>query len=180
MRSANIATGLATATCILLVGCGGGSGSPSNGAQPSAATTPAKQKATTSAALGCGSAPASMVNHYLGTNVGAPAQNTSVSDVAVCTYTDAAKGRTIIIRFQQGTTPQAFAAKKSEVISQHVSSAPAPVSGVGDEAYSTSIAPVLDLPANNEVFAREGDVQILVTSTGSIAAEGQLINALFG
>jgi hypothetical protein len=153
------------ASSLLIAGCGGGSptGSPSGGptsGQPSLSPTPTPAGVS----VGCALAPASEVSAALGISASNPITTTN-STVTICTYPGGA-----LIRFQTGETAANFAVGKAG-FGQHGESV-SDVSGLGDAAYSSSLA------STNTLVALKGSIEILISSSASLAKERVLMQEL--
>ena len=81
------------------------------------------------------------------------------------------------IRIQTGDSAAVFAAERKTF---GATGQPATVyPGFGDQAYTNVKHMPLNMPDVNTLVARQGSVEILVTSTASIAAERALEQQLF-
>ena len=162
---------LGLAAVFVLAGCGGGSSSSQQAAGPS---TAARSDAGSSS-LTCNLMPASMVNAALGTDLGNPTQN-SDGDTVACEF-QGTKAGAVMIRIQKGDDATAFAVERKTF---QASGQPAKdYAGFGDEAYTNTKKMPLGLPDVNTLVARKGSVDILVSSSASIAAERTLEQQLF-
>lgn len=169
---------LSLASAFLLAGCGS-TGSTSS--QPTAASASSAVSAS-SAAGGSGSSPvacelvpASLVNSALGTDLGAPVQ-TIAGNATACEF-KGMKAGAAEIRIQTGDNATAFAAgrKTFDGADQRTMG----YAGFGDEAYTNTKHMPMGLPDVNTLVARQGSVEILVSSTASIAAERALEQQVF-
>ena len=161
-------------SALLIAGCGGSSGSAGN--PPAAASaSPAAAGGAGSSPVTCDLVPASLVNSALGTDLGAPSQTTAGSATA-CEY-KGAKAGAVEIRIQTADTATIFAAERKtfDTTGQRTKDYP----GFGDEAFTNVRHMPLSLPDVNTLVARQGSVEILVSSTASIAAERTLEQQLF-
>jgi hypothetical protein len=153
------------ASSLVIVGCGVGSptGSPSGGptsGQPSLSPTPTPAGVS----IGCALAPASEVSAALGISASNPS-TTNNSPVTICTYPGGA-----LVRFQTGEDAASFAVGEAG-FGQHGESV-SDVSGLGDAAYSSSIA------GSNTLVTLKGSLEILITSSASLANERVLMQEL--
>jgi hypothetical protein len=163
---------LSLAVVGVLAGCGG-AGSSSSQRSPGPAATAAPNAG--SAALTCDLVPASMVNAALGTDLGNPTQSAGAGAVA-CEF-QGAKAGTVMIRIQKGDDAAAFATERKTF---DTSGQPTQdYAGLGDEAYTSTKTMPLGLPDVTTLVAREGSVEILVSSSASTAAEQALEQQLF-
>ena len=165
------------ASAFLLAGCGS---SGSTGTSQSAASAAAPAASSPAAAAGpsqvsCAMVPAALVNAALGTDLGAPSQSAGANAIA-CQF-KGAKAGTVEIRIATGDTAAAFAAERKTFDS---SGQPTRTyAGFGDQAYISTQHMPLGLPSVNTLVAREGPVELLVSSTASITAEKALEQQLF-
>jgi hypothetical protein len=119
--------------------------------------------------------PASLVNSALGTDLGNPSQN-GANSATVCQY-QGAKAGSVIIRVQTDDTAAGFATERATF--EKTGQPTKDLAGFGDEAYTNTRHMPLNLPDMNTLVARKGQVEILITSSASIAAEQQLEQQLF-
>jgi hypothetical protein len=119
--------------------------------------------------------PASLVNSALGTDLAAPSQN-AVNSTTVCQY-QGTKAGAVIIRVQTDDTAAGFAAER--VTFEKSGQPTKDLAGFGDQAYTNVKHMPLNLPDMNTLVARKGQVEILVTSSASLAAEQNLEQQLF-
>jgi hypothetical protein len=119
---------------------------------------------------------AAKINAALGLGVNEPTVN-GTGAVRVCMYTPApGKSGNAIVRFQGKNDAAQFAAAKA--IFKNSGQPMADMSGVGDEAYSSTLS--AGNVVNNTIVARKGSLEILVTSHASLDQEKVFINGLFG
>jgi hypothetical protein len=162
---------LALASAFLLAGCG--SSGSSGTSQP--ATSPASPAAAGPSQVSCDLVPATFVNAALGTDLGAPSQSAGGNAVA-CQF-KGAKADTAEIRIATGGTAATFAAERQTFDS---SGQPTKTyAGFGDHAFTSIQHMPLGLPSVNTLVALKGSVELLVSSTASIAAEKALEQQLF-
>ncbi len=122
---------------------------------------------------GCAQAPATLVGNALGMSLGAPEENTSNPGTVVCTYKDG-KGHSVIVRIQSDQTADGFATSKAGFSDNGMSTAN--LSGLGDEAYSSTLKSVVGTQVT--VVARKGSREVLVTARASLAQEKGLVSTL--
>jgi hypothetical protein len=115
------------------------------------------------------------VNAVLGTDLAAPDQRPAGNAIA-CEF-KGTKAGAVEIRIQAGDDTAAFAAgrKAFDTSGQPTKD----YTGFGDEAYINIRHMPLGLPDVNTLVARQGSVEILVSSSASIAAERALEQQLF-
>ena len=123
----------------------------------------------------CNLMPAPMVNAALGTDLGNPTQN-SDGDTVECEF-QGTKAGAVTIRIQKGDDATAFAVERKTF--QASGQPTKDYAGFGDEAYTNIKKMPLGLPDVNTLVARKGSVDILVSSSASIAAERTLEQQLF-
>ncbi len=164
---------LALAAAFLLAGCSSASSSTSQSAASPA--SPASAAAAGPSPVSCDLVPAALVNAALGTDFGAPSQSAGANAVA-CQF-KGAKADAAEIRIATGDTAAAFAAERKTFDS---SGQPTKTyAGFGDQAFTSIQHMPLDLPSVNTLVALKGPVELLVSSTASIAAEQALEQQLF-
>ena len=106
---------------------------------------------------------------------GAPSQTTAGSATA-CEY-KGAKAGAVEIRIQTADTAAIFAAERKTFDATRQRTADHP--GFGDEAFTNVKHMPLSLPDVNTLVARQGSVEIRVSSSASIAAERTLEQQFF-
>lgn len=170
---------LGVAAAALLAGCGSAASSSSGGAPagtqsgPAAASAPASQASGGTTSLTCSLAPPTLVGSTLGV-AGLTAPREADSDGgAACVYT----GSNIVsLNLASGATAAKMAAEQHSIAkTQQVKAYP----GVGDEAFTGTLAAGGALPPSNTLVARKGSVEIMIVSTASITAEKSLAAQLF-
>ncbi len=175
MRAVNLLRSVAVGltSVILLAGCGSGGsvGQPGSRSPSASATTTGGGRAA--AQPTCALVPASLVNSALGTDVGDPAQTIN-GIVTVCEFKGAKAGH-VTVRFQTGDDSASFAAGRAGFDSNGEPTKD--VAGFADEAYSSTLGSG-DL-AINTLVARQGSVEILVSSEADLDAEKTLERQLF-
>lgn len=166
-----ISLGLVSA--FLLAGCGNAGSTSSS--QPIAASASPAAGGGGSSQVTCDLVPASLVNSFLGTDLGAPMQ-TVAGNATACAFTGAKAGA-VEIRIQTGDSATIFAVgrKTFDTTGQPTKD----YAGFGDEAYTNTKHMPLGLPDVNTLVARQGSVEILVSSTAGIAAERALEQQVF-
>jgi hypothetical protein len=87
------------------------------------------------------------------------------------------KAGTVMIRIQKGDDAAAFAVERKTFDSSGQPTQD--YAGFGDEAYTSTKTMPLGLPNVNTLVAREGSVEILVSSSASTAAEQTLEQQVF-
>jgi hypothetical protein len=163
---------LCLASAFLLAGCGS-SGSTSS--QPTAAAASSAAGGAKSSQVTCDLVPASLVNSALGTDLGAPTQ-TIAGNATACEF-KGAKAGAVEIRIQTDDNAAIFATERKtfDTTGQPTKD----YAGFGDEAYTNIKHMPLGMPDMNTLVARQGSVEILVSSTASIAAERALEQQVF-
>jgi len=121
----------------------------------------------------CRLAPASLVNTALGTDLGDPTEQIN-GPVTVCQYVGKAAGH-VTVRFETGQSASIFQQVRKSFDDNGQPTKD--VHGFADEAFSSTIG-TANLTLNTLV-ARQGPVEILVTSKSSIGAEQTLEMQLF-
>jgi hypothetical protein len=164
MGQRRLAVIAATAVVGLVAGC-----SSAAGPQP----PPTPEKTGPAVPPTCKTAPAALLNSVLGVNVGEPDEQT-LDTVVVCRYPLRSGISNVLVRFQLGESAAMFRAGRDGFDSNGQPTKD--VSGVGDEAYSSTIGQG-DLTSNTLV-ARSGPVEILITSPATIDAEKLLAQQL--
>lgn len=167
---------LGVAAAALLAGCGSAASSSSGGAPAGTQSRPAAASASQAGAttsLTCSLAPPTLVGSTLGV-AGLTAPREADSDGgAACVYS----GTNIVsLNLASGATAAKMAAEQQAMAkTQQVKAYP----GVGDEAFTGTLAAGGALPPSNTLVARKGSVEIMIVSTASITAEKSLAARLF-
>jgi len=151
-----------------LTACGGQSAHRSH-----AASTGAAGGVTAAGQPSCGLAPASLVNSALGTDVGKQVHK-SIGIATVCQFAGAKAGQ-VIVRFQTGEDAATFAAERKQFDANGQPTAN--VAGFTDGAFSSTLN-TLGV-AYNTLVARDGAIEILVSSKAGLDAEKALERQLF-
>ena len=180
MRVSPLARRVAVMSCAgvvaLLGGCGGASTSSSSsttaaepevGASTSAGATQPAVKPT------CAAVSPALIKQTLNLDVSAPTQVAEDTSVE-CTYPSGVGNHSVIVRFEteQGIVSFADRRRSSDADGQPTSD----VSGVGDEAYSSSVE--FGDTVTNTLVARKGSVEVRVVTVASIEAEKALLTTL--
>ena len=154
--------GLGAVAALGLAACSSSSTSSSTTAGSSSATTAASS--SSSSAPSCSLVSASTLNAALGTSVGDPTTVVN-GPVTVCTYKSSSGGGQVIVRYQTGMSSASFNANKTGFTQsgQNVT----PVSGLGDEAYSSTLS-AAGLTTNT-IVVRKGATELLITGPGTLA-----------
>jgi hypothetical protein len=129
----------------------------------------------TPTALSCSLAPAPLVGSALGIPVGMPAPDTN-GPVTVCTYMATSGGGQVIVRFQTGMTPSSFASNEAQFTANGETTTP--VSGLGDEAYSSTTGGGAGTPEVNTLVVLKGSTEVLVTAPTAPGAVRSLVEQL--
>jgi len=135
---------------------GGGGGGGGGSSQPS-----------------CRLAPASLVNTALGTDLADPSEEIN-GPVTVCQYVGKAAGH-VTVRFETGQSASIFQQVRKAF--DNNGQPTKDVQGFADEAFSSTISAASF--TLNTLVARQGPIEILVTSKASIGAEQTLEMQLF-
>jgi ABC-type Fe3+-hydroxamate transport system substrate-binding protein len=168
---------LGVAAAVLLAGCGSAASSSSSsaaaGAAPSSAPAggAASQGAGTgaTASLTCALAPSSLVSTDLGVaGLGDPKQVVKDGS-ASCVYSGP-KGLVSLNLLNGATTDKMSLEQQTMAKSEQVKAFP----GLGDEAFSATLSVGSGLPSSNTLVARQGTVEIMVTSSADVTAEKSL------
>jgi hypothetical protein len=168
------------ASAFLLAGCGSSGSSTSSQSATSPAGTsstgsPAAPAAAGQSQVSCDLVPATLVNATLGTNLGAPSEETGPGAVA-CQY-KGAKADAVEIRIATGETASAFQVERKTFDS---SGQPTTTyASFGDQAYTSTQKMPLGMPDVNTLVVLKGSVEILVASNASITAEQNLEQQVF-
>ena len=104
----------------------------------------------------------------------ATVQNNGV--VRVCQFSPAGSTGSAIVRFQGQDTAAKFATAKE--IFKNSGQTPTDVTGLGDEAYSSSLSG--GSITINTIVARKGSLEVLVTSQASLDQEKAFASKLLG
>jgi len=138
------------------------------------ATTKAAGGASTTA-VSCGLAPAAQVGAALGITVGDAASEVN-GPVTVCTYQQTGGAGQVIVRFQTGMTPASFSANESQFTANGETTTP--VTGLGDQAYSSTIGGGGAAPEVNTIVVLKGSNEVLITGPASQAQVQSLATQL--
>jgi hypothetical protein len=168
------------ASAFLLAGCGSSgpsttsqSAASSAGTSSTAAGSPAAAPAQSQ--VSCDLVPAALVNATLGTDLGAPSEETGPSAVA-CQY-KGAKADAVEIRIATGETASAFQTERKTFDS---SGQPTTTyTSFGDQAYTSTQKMPLGMPNVNTLVVLKGSVEILVSSNASFTSEQSLEQQVF-
>jgi hypothetical protein len=167
-----MAAGLALT--VVLTGCGSnGSAHDGGQASPTSASASQTQDNRGAAQPTCALVPASLVNAALSADVGDPDQTIN-SIVTVCDFNGPKAGH-VTVRFQTSEDAASFAVGRKGFDDNGEPTKD--VAGFADEAYSSSLGSG-DL-AINTLVARQGPVEILVSSQAALHAEETLERQLF-
>lgn len=144
-------------------------------AEPEASISDTTQPAGPSAAPACAVAPPALLKQTLNLDVSAPTQ-TGAGTFVECTYLGGVGGQTVTIRVETQQDHASFADRRraSDADGQPTSD----VTGVGDEAYQSSVE-FGDI-ITNTLVARKGTVEVRVIAVATIDAEKALLTTLIG
>jgi hypothetical protein len=161
---------------LAAAGCGGGtsnSGDPGNQGTNNSANNNGNNQANKGPS--CALAPASLVNATLGVSMNNPTETVN-SVVTVCNYAPGSGSGGVTVRFQTNEDAAGFEVGKSGFTDsdQPVTDIP----GFFDQAFSSTLG--RGEIVVNTVVARQGSVEILVTSHATIDKEKELVTKLFG
>ena len=151
------------------------SGSGSTATTSGGTATTKASGGSSAAAVSCALAPAAQVGAALGITVGAPTPEDNGS-VTVCTYQQTGGSGQVIVRFQTGMTPASFSANEAQFTANGETTTP--VSGLGDQAYSSTIGGGGSAPEVNTIVVLKGSNEILITGPASQAQVQSLATAL--
>ena len=152
---------LAIGAPAALTACSSSSGTTTTTAASGGSTATTTTGATTKA-FTCAGAPVTEVNAALGTAVLAPATQTNGS-VTVCTYTSTNPIQSVIIRVDTASGAATFAAEKAQFAAH--SQTVASVTGVGDDAYSSTLSG--GGFTTNTFAVRKGTAEVQVNGPGT-------------
>jgi hypothetical protein len=175
---------LGVAAAVLLAGCGSAASSSSNsgaaGAPPSSAPAPADAAASRGAGTGatasltCALAPSSLVSTDLGVaGLGDPKQVVHDGS-ASCVYSGP-KGIVSLNLINDATTDKMSVEQQTMAKAEQTKA----VAGLGDEAFSATLAEGDGGLSANTLVARQGAVEIMVVSNADVTAEKSLEQHLF-
>jgi hypothetical protein len=122
----------------------------------------------------CALAPVSVIKETLKIDVSAPTE-TSSAGIVECSYMSAASGHNVIVRFSTDQDANTFAGLRDDA--ENGGEPTTDVSGVGDEAYQSSVE--FGDTVTNTMVARKGTVAIQVDAVASLDAEKALLTKLF-
>lgn len=155
------------ATCAALAACTTtSSGTPAPGgtaASPSAESTSAPV-----AGSYCAKAPSGVVGSALGVRAG-QLKVWLEGPVTVCSYIGEAE---VIVRYQVGESATSFAAQRSSMPHQRITT----MSGLGDGAFFARYA--AGTTTSDTLAAREGSVAVFITSPAAVGPERTLMTKL--
>ena len=114
-----------------------------------------------------------VVSSSMGTTVGVP-KSVVKGPVTVCTYRAINPSKSVVIRYDIASSQSAFTADESVLETHH--QAISAVTGLGDEAYSTSVS--TGQGAVNTVVARQNSLEVLVTGTAPLSNTLDLVQAI--
>ena len=165
-------------TCAGVLGLMGGCvNSPSTSTEdttPEASATTPTEPTGPNVKPACSLAPASLIKETLNLTVNAPTETASGSSVQ-CTYLSGIGGYTVEIRFETEQDAASFADRRRAT--DDGGEPTTDVSGVGDEAYQSSIE--FGDTVTNTMVARKGSVEIQVAAAAPVDAEKALLTKLF-
>jgi hypothetical protein len=163
MRSTWIAV---AATCAALAACTTSSGDPAPGgtAGPPATASQSAPAPAPVAGTYCAKAPAGVVGSALGVKAGT-LKVWLEGPVTVCSYVGQAE---VIVRYQVGESATSFAAARSSMPHQRITT----MSGLGDDAFFARSA------TSDTLAARQGTVAVFITSPAALDAERTLMTKL--
>jgi hypothetical protein len=181
MRAPLTARRVLALTCVSALGLMGGCASPSTSTEdtgPEATTATATSEPTQASGPNvrptCALAPASLIKETLNADVSGPAQVSADTSVE-CTYLSGIGGHTVIVRFKTDQDAASFANDRRE--SDNTGEPTSDVSGVGDEAYQSSVE--FGDTVTNTMVARKGTMELQVISAASVDREKALLTKLF-
>ena len=157
------------ATCAALAACTTtSSGTPAPGGGGTAASPSAQSTSAPVAGSYCAKAPSGVVGSALGVRTG-ELKVWLEGPVTVCSYLGQAE---VIVRYQVGESATSFAAQRSSMPHQRVTT----MSGLGDGAFFARYS--AGTTTSDTLAAREGSVAVFITSPAASGPERTLMTKL--
>lgn len=174
---------IAAVSCATLLSACGGSdldesttATPAGGAATEQATTTTATAKANKAALSCADIPASLVNSVLGTTVEDPTSIPRENGGIQCNFDPQGKEYIVIMTLDNASTAARFEADRTNA--EFLAGKSTPVTGLGDEAFFTSIATLPGEPAITRLHAREGNRAVSVISRATVEQSTALLKQL--
>lgn len=156
------------ATCAALAACTTSSGTPEPGGTVGTAAGASPAAPAPVAGTYCAKAPSGVVGPALGVKAGA-LKVWLEGPVTVCSYVGEAE---VIVRYQIGESATSFAAARSSMPHQRITT----MSGLGDSAFFARYS--AGATTSDTLAARQGSVAVFITSPAALDAERTLMTKL--